>query len=943
MDSIKPSTLVSRQLPQHIRESYPLFVDFLKTYYKFLDNSQQTLIDEIPEITDERIDKFNNEIRLEKIRDIDTSLDVFITQFKSEFAENVPIDKAQDPRMLIKHLRDFYLSRGSEASYKFLFRTLFDKEAELFYPSSQILKVSDGKWQQDISIFVYVQPGFPDLEPLNGNYITISTTRNVAGRNITKRLTTYVNRVVEYSSGTFELYIQRDYINEIDIGSIVSFEDSNGVNYLGTVLPCPSKLVIEKGGKGFRIGQIFALQTQIGRGCIVKVSKVGPQGEIKDIRLVEIGLDYLTTFYSYLSNKDLPSFEYIHPAKLNTPYVPGTPAYNELLGGFTDYGFASKQTYFAYDTNVNVGLEEVKIYNSNASMFVDSKGADRFFADPAYVGDLDAQFFAVNKEKPIDDDVAMIRVDLGAVAKYPGYYLNQDGFISDEMYIQDGKYYQAYSYVIKVEEELRRYADVIKKVLHPAGLRFFAEYTINTEITFESALESLRKVLDKVDTVRPLDQGFNYAAYVIDEDSPDISYVPAPGASVVYSKFGKAALFTKKRFADSINGTDSNVKAVNKALVDSVGTNNDTQVKLVTKALSHAIGLLDGGFAYDNYVTSIVNGTVSVAPHPEANVVFKSSAPSFYSSKRLTELVTSLSRRAKSTSKPLVETATILDAIVKAYGKRLVESMSLSDAQIKTLSKSLTEIVVSEDSTVNDSVKTITDTIVILEAISKLLDKPLAETVSIDDQSLKSLVKAVESLVTLSDQLNSIDDNKNIQDNITTSVLLAKSLSRTLENSISLDDATSNLLSKLLSDDSVSTADLFELIRSKGISDLVYASSSTSKDTLRFLEDTAAAIDVLSNQFSTSRADTISLLDSILISRTIFFNDVISAIDDVMKTIVKAVSETITLEDYSTKLLDTIASEAINIEDSGYLALNPYDEEAYSSPDDQYTAITPIT
>lgn len=514
MKTVKPSIAVQRQIPQHIRENYPLFVEFIKAYYEYLEDNQQ--------------------VEIEKVRDIDTSLEKFIDQFRGEISNGIPVDMAADKRMLIKHLREFYTSRGSEASYKFIFKVLFNQDAELYYPSAQVLRTSDGKWNQDVSIFVKSSDASPNLYPLNGNFITISTTRIVAGKTITKTLRTYIERVIEYTTGVYELFIEREYSNEIDIGSKISFTDNSSNVYTGSVLRCPSKLSVYRAGKNFKVGQIFALKTQLGRGCVVKVAKVGPLGEILRINLITIGLDYETTFYSYLSNTKIISNEYVHPAKLNTAFNPNS-VYNDNTAGFEDYGFALKQTYFGYDVNIPVESPD--------------RASDRFFADSSYVGDLNAQFYSDDTVNPIDEDIAVIKIELGSVAKYPGYYMSQDGFISDEIYIQDGNYYQAFSYVIKVEEELRKYASLIKKILHPAGLKMFSEYTINNIISYTSIIRSLKRVIDKVDETIALDQGYNWTDYIPNELQPG-TYVPASGASKVYSSFGKAALFPTKVLKD---------------------------------------------------------------------------------------------------------------------------------------------------------------------------------------------------------------------------------------------------------------------------------------------------------------------------------------------------------------------------------------------------------
>jgi len=270
---------------------------------------------------------------------------------------------AQYKPFLIKHLKEFYLSRGSEASFKFLFRALFNKEAELYYPSQQILRVSDGRWKQDVSIFVKLTGSTTTLFPMNGTFITITTSR--------KTLTTFVENVTEYTSDIFEIFIQRDYINEIEVGSIVSMTSGSNT-YTGVILECPSKLDIFKAGSGFKVGDLYALKTSIGRGWVVKITKNGSLGEIKAIQVISMGLDYKSKFYSYLSSSDITAYEYIHPAHLNYTYTPGDPTYTERTGGFIEYGFASKQTYMYYDPTISVSkdmknkrLNSIHITSSN--------------------------------------------------------------------------------------------------------------------------------------------------------------------------------------------------------------------------------------------------------------------------------------------------------------------------------------------------------------------------------------------------------------------------------------------------------------------------------------------------------------------------------------------------------------------------------------------------
>lgn len=65
----------------------------------------------------------------------------------------------------------------------------------------------------------------------------------------------------------------------------------------------------------------------------------------------------------------------------------------------------------------------------------------------------------------------------------PRVYTSQKNIISSDSYIQDNYKYQQFSYVIKAEKSLFEYTDLIKKLFHPAGLKFFGQYNFSREFS----------------------------------------------------------------------------------------------------------------------------------------------------------------------------------------------------------------------------------------------------------------------------------------------------------------------------------------------------------------------------------------------------------------------------------------------------------------------------
>ena len=134
--NLKTSILINRQLPEFIREEYPLFQAFLEAYYEFLEQKQGTQKNDLVSVAKS----------LRTIQDVDASIADFESNFFNSFATLFPNDASIDKALLIKKVLPLYLSKGSEKSFQFLFRLLFGKEVEVIYPKDNILRASDGKW-----------------------------------------------------------------------------------------------------------------------------------------------------------------------------------------------------------------------------------------------------------------------------------------------------------------------------------------------------------------------------------------------------------------------------------------------------------------------------------------------------------------------------------------------------------------------------------------------------------------------------------------------------------------------------------------------------------------------------------------------------------------------------------------------------------------------------
>ena len=135
----KISSQIETQFPGFVREEGPQFVAFLKAYFEYMEQDGNA-VKQARSIQDNV--------------DIDRTVDSFVEYFRKEFMINIPSSALADKRLLVKHIREFYRARGSQESFRFLFRTLYGKELDFYYPGDDILRASDGRWYRETRLRV---------------------------------------------------------------------------------------------------------------------------------------------------------------------------------------------------------------------------------------------------------------------------------------------------------------------------------------------------------------------------------------------------------------------------------------------------------------------------------------------------------------------------------------------------------------------------------------------------------------------------------------------------------------------------------------------------------------------------------------------------------------------------------------------------------------------
>jgi hypothetical protein len=140
----KTSLKVPYQLPDFISsdDNYQTFVAFLQAYYEWMEQQN------IGSGKEGVIYGTQNLLNYQNVdfKEPGEQFNKFIDYYIKDFLPNFPKDTLADKSKLVKIARRLYEVKGTPASYEFLFRALYNTDAQIFLTRDVVLKASDGKW-----------------------------------------------------------------------------------------------------------------------------------------------------------------------------------------------------------------------------------------------------------------------------------------------------------------------------------------------------------------------------------------------------------------------------------------------------------------------------------------------------------------------------------------------------------------------------------------------------------------------------------------------------------------------------------------------------------------------------------------------------------------------------------------------------------------------------
>tara|TARA_Y100001937_G_scaffold15440_1_gene21140 strand:- start:8668 stop:11679 length:3012 start_codon:yes stop_codon:yes gene_type:complete len=162
--------------------------------------------------------------------DPDHTISDFLSQMKETFLASIPLDTddAVDRRKLIKNIKSLYRAKGTARAHKTLFKLLFNQNSEVYLPTVDMLRVSDGKFNTT----TFIRATQTDTEALNDpNTLvgqTITQANNPADTSINEA-TAIVERVFKTREGAVEI-IELQINKDTTTGTFVRGQQITGTS-----------------------------------------------------------------------------------------------------------------------------------------------------------------------------------------------------------------------------------------------------------------------------------------------------------------------------------------------------------------------------------------------------------------------------------------------------------------------------------------------------------------------------------------------------------------------------------------------------------------------------------------------------------------------------------------------------------------------------------------
>ena len=230
--------------------------------------------------------------------DPDHTISDFLNQMKEEFLNTIPrdTDDAVSTRKLIKNIKSLYRAKGTAKAHKAFFRILFNETAEVYTPTDDMLRVSDGSW--NIQTFIRcTQTALQSVyNPIFLTGQTITQANDPADADVNEA-TAIVENILKFQEGSTEIIeiilntetITGTFVNGAEVTGISNVDEDITIGV--TVSQALSTAVITNNGNTLTVGDEATLTGGAGAGARVQIQDISGAG-VSEVIVNAVGANY---------------------------------------------------------------------------------------------------------------------------------------------------------------------------------------------------------------------------------------------------------------------------------------------------------------------------------------------------------------------------------------------------------------------------------------------------------------------------------------------------------------------------------------------------------------------------------------------------------------------------------------------------------------------------
>lgn len=371
------SALVPSQFTEYFRENGPNLIAFIKAYYEWLEQEGNVLYYSRRHIQD---------------RDVDATLDEFLTHFKTKYAPAFQFDTAVETRRVIKNALTFYRARGTDLSVEMFFKMVFGVDADVYHPGDDVFVLSSGDWRKDN--YVEVAPSAVVDSLVGKEIVGVTSGATAFADRVVRRIISGRQSVVIVVSSVQGTFHPGELIRDAKVAG------SATVQLMGSVVD----VEVTEGGEGFVVGERVNITGRTGRQAVGIVSNVFTATGLVDFALDDGGWGYTSNAKVYVSDvvlrisnglRDAANMYSLSPQFL----APVTQPMATLQYHFANGSFALGDTISEYAANGSI-LARGQIMNLYGTL-----GANGYMTVAQLSGNLAANVVFYNQSNAVTANV----------------------------------------------------------------------------------------------------------------------------------------------------------------------------------------------------------------------------------------------------------------------------------------------------------------------------------------------------------------------------------------------------------------------------------------------------------------------------------------------------------------------------------------------------------